>query len=64
MTDQGSGIPAGVLDHFLKGEATGVGIAGIRERAEMLGGRLEFETATGPAHGTVVIVTIPSLNFR
>jgi signal transduction histidine kinase len=64
VTDHGSGIPAGVLDRFLKGEATGVGIAGIRERAEMLGGRLEFETETGLAHGTAVIVTIPSLNFR
>jgi signal transduction histidine kinase len=65
VTDHGSGIPAGVLDRFLKGEATGVGIAGIRERAEMLGGRLEFETLeTGPGHGTAVIVTIPSRNFR
>jgi len=65
VTDHGSGIPAGVLDHFLKGEATGVGIAGIRERAEMLGGRLEFETLeSGPAHGTAVIVRIPSRNFR
>jgi signal transduction histidine kinase len=65
VSDHGSGIPAGVLDHFLKGEATGVGIAGIRERAEMLGGRLEFETLeSGPAHGTAVIVTIPSRNFR
>ena len=65
VSDHGSGIPAEVLDHFLKGEATGVGIAGIRERAEMLGGRLEFETLeTGPAHGTAVIVTIPSRNFR
>jgi signal transduction histidine kinase len=65
VSDQGRGIPAGVLDHFLRGEATGVGIAGIRERAEALGGRLEFETLeTSPGHGTAVIVTIPSRNFR
>jgi signal transduction histidine kinase len=65
VSDHGRGIPAGVLDHFLRGEATGVGIAGMRERAAALGGRLEFETLeTGAGHGTSVIVTIPSRNFR
>jgi signal transduction histidine kinase len=63
VSDDGRGIPAGVLDHFLRGEGTGVGIAGMRERANALGGRVEFETlATG--HGTVVKVTIPSRNFK
>jgi signal transduction histidine kinase len=65
VSDQGRGIPAGVLAHFLRGGATGVGIAGMRERAAALGGRVEFETSeTGPGHGTSVIVTIPSQNFR
>jgi signal transduction histidine kinase len=65
VSDHGRGIPAGVLDRFLRGEATGVGIAGMRERAAALGGHLEFETSeTGPRHGTTVIVTIPSRNFR
>jgi len=65
VSDRGRGIPAGVLDHFLKREATGVGIAGMRERAAALGGRLDFETSkSGPEQGTVVVVTIPSRNFR
>ena len=65
VSDQGRGMPAGVLDHFLRGEATGVGIAGMRERAAALGGRLEFETfEAGTRHGTTVIVTIPSRHFR
>jgi signal transduction histidine kinase len=65
VSDRGRGIPAGVLDRFLRGEATGVGIAGMRERAAALGGRLEFETfEAGTRHGTTVIVTIPSRHFR
>src|SRR5579864_233941 len=65
VSDRGRGIPAGVLEHFLRGETTGVGIAGIRERVAALGGRVEFETSeTGSAHGTAVVVTIPSRNFR
>lgn len=64
VSDHGRGISAGVLDHFLQGEATGVGIAGMRERAEALGGRLEFETSeNGARRGTAVIVTIPSRNI-
>src|SRR5690242_6330123 len=60
VSDHGRGIPAGVLDHFLKGEATGIGIAGMRERAVSLGGSLDFETSeSGPEHGTAVVVTIP-----
>jgi len=65
VSDHGRGIPADVLDQFRRGEATGVGIAGMRERAAALGGRLEFETfETEARHGTAVIVTIPSRNFR
>lgn len=65
VSDQGRGIPAAVLDRFLRFESTGVGLAGMRERAEALGGQLEFETSeNGPQHGTAVKVTIPSSNFR
>ena len=65
VSDQGRGMPDRVLDHFLRGEATSVGLAGMRERAAALGGRLEFETLeTGAGHGTAVVVTIPSRNFR
>jgi signal transduction histidine kinase len=65
VSDHGRGIPPGVLDHFLRGEATGVGLAGMRERTKALGGHLELETSeTGPEHGTAVVVTIPSSNFR
>ncbi len=65
VSDHGRGMPAGILDQFLRGEAAGVGMAGMRERAAALGGRLEIETLeTGPEHGTALKVTIPSCNFR
>jgi signal transduction histidine kinase len=65
VTDHGRGIPAAILDRFLRFQGTGVGLAGMRERAKALGGSLEFETAeNGPRHGTSVKVTIPSRNFR
>jgi signal transduction histidine kinase len=65
VSDHGRGIPAGVLDRFLRFEGTGVGLAGMRERAKTLGGSLEFETEEhGPRHGTAVKVTIPRRNFR
>jgi signal transduction histidine kinase len=65
VSDRGRGIRAEVLERLLRGEVTGVGIAGMRERTEALGGRLEFETSENEArHGTEVKVTIPSRNFR
>ena len=65
VSDQGRGIPASVLDRFLRFEGTGVGLAGMRERAKALGGHLEFETSeSGSRRGTAVKVTIPSPNFR
>ena len=64
MSDHGRGMPAGVLDQFLRGEAAGVGIAGMRERAAALGGRLEIETLeTGPEHGTAVSSDDPEPQF-
>jgi len=65
VSDHGRGMPAGTLDRFLRGDATGVGIAGMRERAAALGGHMEIETSeTALGHGTTVVVTIPSRNFR
>ena len=64
VSDHGRGIPPGVLDQFLRGEATGVGMAGMRERAEALGGHLEFETSeTGPEHGTALKSDDPKQQF-
>jgi signal transduction histidine kinase len=64
VTDRGRGIPAKVLSRYLRFEAAGVGLAGMRERANLLGGQLDFETSeSGPMRGTVVKVTIPSSNF-
>lgn len=57
IKDQGSGIPQ---EHFDKitGDLkrVGVGIAGMRERADQLGGRLEIES---DSHGTTVRAILP-----
>jgi signal transduction histidine kinase len=56
VTDDGQGIPGGVepvrfvaQGHF--------GLAGMRERAAMIGGKLDVQTATD--YGTVVILDLP-----
>jgi signal transduction histidine kinase len=56
MTDDGRGITGGVaLARFVtEGH---FGLAGMRERAAMIGGRLDVQTA--PDYGTVVIFEIP-----
>jgi signal transduction histidine kinase len=61
VDDDGHGIPDGVLNHTSRTKSVGVGITGMRERAEELGGHLEIETSK---HGTKVKATIPSRNFR
>ena len=61
VRDDGRGIPDGVLSHTSRTGSVGVGITGMRERAEELGGHLEIETSS---HGTKVKATIPSRNFR
>lgn len=61
ISDQGRGIPSGVLDRSPLGKGVGVGIAGMRERVKYLGGRLEIESSE---YGTQVKATIPSCHVR
>jgi PAS domain S-box-containing protein len=51
IEDRGRGIEDASLAHILSGEGAGVGIAGMRERIEQLGGRLEI---TSSENGTTV----------
>jgi signal transduction histidine kinase len=52
IEDHGRGMPADLLSRLeADGGAVGVGIAGMRERLEQLGGTLEIESSD---HGTVV----------
>jgi len=61
ISDQGRGIPTGVLERSPLGKGVGVGIAGMKERLKYLGGRLEIQSGE---YGTKVIGTIPSSHFR
>jgi signal transduction histidine kinase len=56
ITDDGQGIPSGAdLHRFVaKGH---LGLAGMRERAAMIGGHLDIQSA--PDYGTVVILEVP-----
>jgi signal transduction histidine kinase len=57
VNDNGRGIPEELLSHFqATGAGMGVGLAGIRERARELGGKLKLESGSS---GTVVQVAIP-----
>jgi signal transduction histidine kinase len=57
VKDNGRGIPAKLLSHFYAtGAGMGVGLAGIRERAWELGGKLKVES---DGRGTLVRVAIP-----
>jgi len=56
IEDYGSGIPAHLLEQFRRaGTAAGVGLAGMRERMEDFGGRLEIISHTS---GTLVRATV------
>jgi two-component system NarL family sensor kinase len=60
VADDGTGFdPAAPAagDWQLGGGPTGFGLAGMRERAELLGGRLEVSSA--PGRGTTVRLTVP-----
>ena len=55
VEDAGKGIPRAVLEHITNGGA-GVGIAGMTERIQQLGGRFELLSGHG---GTTVRVSLP-----
>ena len=56
VTDDGQGIPnGGDLRRFVAGGH--LGLAGMRERAAMIGGTLDIQSA--PDYGTVVILEVP-----
>jgi signal transduction histidine kinase len=61
VSDNGQGIPDGVLDRSSRTKTMGIGITGMRERVEQLGGRLEIETGSG---GTRVKASVPNDHFR
>ncbi|HEX4538005.1 MAG TPA: ATP-binding protein [Candidatus Acidoferrum sp.] len=56
VIDDGVGMAAEVLTRFSSGRASGVGLAGMRERLAELDGTLEVERAS---RGTAVRATIP-----
>ena len=57
IEDQGHGIPRASLKRITsRGGVVGVGIAGMSERIEQLGGRLEI---TSSIKGTTVRVWLP-----
>jgi two-component system NarL family sensor kinase len=57
IDDRGHGIPKASLEHIMSGGGVlGVGIAGMSERIEQLGGRLEI---TSGDHGTTVRAQLP-----
>ena len=56
VRDQGRGLRAGKGQPVMSPALMGVGIAGMRERVQQLGGRLEIDSS---ARGTAVKVTLP-----
>jgi signal transduction histidine kinase len=56
ITDDGRGVVDGVEPARFVAQGH-VGLAGMRERAAMIGGRLDVQTA--PDYGTVVILELP-----
>lgn len=56
ITDDGRGIPDGADLHRFVAEGH-LGLAGMRERATMIGGHLDIQSA--PDYGTVVILEVP-----
>jgi len=57
VADDGKGIPQGVLARFRGGAASGIGLAGMRERLAEFGGEIRVESSGG---GTTVEAWIPT----
>jgi signal transduction histidine kinase len=57
VKDNGSGISAARLE-----TSEGLGLGSMRERASVIDGRFEIQTAAG--HGTTIIVTVPISSFQ
>jgi signal transduction histidine kinase len=56
IQDNGRGLPPGAIESFEGGMASGVGLAGMRERLAEFGGRLHVESSPS---GTIVRASIP-----
>lgn len=56
IQDNGRGLPAGLVEGFQAGMASGVGLAGMRERLAEFGGKLQVESSHS---GTTVRASIP-----
>jgi signal transduction histidine kinase len=56
LEDQGRGMPPELRDHPEALFASGVGLAGIRQRVQGLGGQLEIQSGD---QGTRLVVTLP-----
>jgi len=61
ISDDGNGMPPGVLERTSQTTSIGLGIGGMRERVAQLDGRLEIETG---GTGTMVRAIVPSRHFR
>jgi signal transduction histidine kinase len=57
VADDGKGIPQEVLARFHEGAASGIGLAGMRERLAEFGGKIHVESSSG---GAVVQAVIPT----
>ena len=57
VTDDGKGIPEEVLKRFRDGAASGIGLAGMRERLAEFGGEFRVESSSG---GSTVEAVIPT----
>jgi len=56
IQDNGRGLPSGTIENFDAGMASGVGLAGMRERLAEFGGKFHVESSHG---GTIVRASIP-----
>ena len=57
VADDGKGIPQDVLSRFREGAASGIGLAGMRERLAEFGGEFKVESSDG---GSIVQAVIPT----